>query len=456
MDEGTQRPSWPAGLSSIRSLGIPTVGAWILLVAWSCLAQVAPPPTKDLGPEVTRLVRQLNSDELTTREKAEEQLVALGPAALAHLPAINDRTPAEVAQRLTRIRQACEQARAEQAARGSTVTLKGNLPPTDIWADFAKQTGNAITDRRERDPDEVDPNVEVDFDKAPFWQALDETLDRAQLDIDSYSGEPDLSIVARRPGRASRAGRACYRGPFRIEAARFEALRDLRESGNRSLKLFLEVAWEPRLKPIVISQPLDAITAMAGDEAVTIDGRGEPTAPLGDGSASVELMIPLVSPARARDKISSLKGKLKVIVPGEVETFRFADLPIVKDAKEKAPLPKKVELRKAAVTVIVDTFRKNGEVWELQVRVRFDDPAGSLDSYLSGWLLNNQVYLEKKGQDPIEPGGQEQFLQNANEIGVKYLFDLPEGPKGLAFVYKSPTAVFEIPIEYELSELALP
>ena len=282
---------------------------------------------------------------------------------------------------------------------------------------------------------------------------MDQTLDAAGLDIDSYSGEPGISIVARSPGRIARTSRASYSGPFRIEAARFEALRDLRLEGNRSLKLMLDVAWEPRLKPILISQPLDEISAKAGDEAVRVDGQGEPTAPIGDQSASVELMIPLVSPARVRDKITSLKGKLKAIVPGEVEVFRFTDLPL---AKEKGGPPKKVEMRKAAVTVTLDSLRKNNEIWEMQVRVRFDDPGGALDSYLSGWLLGNEVLMEKAGSDPVEPGGQEQFLQTPNEVGVKYLFDLPDGPKGFAFVYKSPTAVFQIPVEYELKDLELP
>lgn len=427
-----------------------------LIFTTTCLAiaQVAAAPAAaDLGPDVARLVRQLNSDELTRRDQAEQQLIALGPAALPHLPATNDRTPAEVAQRLSRVRQAYEQARAEQAAQGATVSLSGDMPLAELLKDFAKQTGNSLADRREREEDAPDPALHVDFDKTLFWRALDQTLDQAGLDVDSYSGEPGVAIVGRMPGRVARTSRASYSGPFRLEPARFEAIRDLRNPDSRSLKLFIDVAWEPRLKPIVISQPLDQITAMAGDEEVPIDGQGEPTAPINDGSAAVELVIPLASPSRKQGKITSLKGKLKALVPGEVETFRFADLPT---GKEKEGGAKKVEQRKAAVTVALDGLRKNGEIWELRVRVRFDDPANALDSYLSGWLLNNEVFMEKKGQEPIEQGGYEQFLQTANEIGVKYLFDLPDGPKGFSFVYKSPTAVFTVPVEYEFKDLELP
>jgi hypothetical protein len=426
--------------------------ALILTSTWLAVAQVAAPPAAaDLGPEVSRLVRQLNSDELTRRDLAEKELIALGPAALAHLPATNDRTPAEVAQRLTRVRQAFEQARAEQAAQGSTVSLTGDLPLAQVLKDFSKQSGNALIDHREREEDAADPALHVDFEKTLFWRALDQTLDQAHLDVDSFSGEPGVTIVGRTPGRAARTSRASYSGPFRLEPARFEAVRDLRNPDNRSLKLFIDVAWEPRLKPIVISQPLDQISAMAGDDEVQVDGQGEPTAPIADSSASVELVIPLVSPSRKQGKITSLKGQLKALVPGEVETFRFSELPTTKEGAAK-----KIEQRKAAVTVTLDGLRKNNDIWELRVRARFDDPANALDSYLSGWLLNNEVYMEKKGQEPVEPGGFEQYLQTPNEVGVKYLFDLPDGPKGFAFVYKAPTAVFNVPVDYEFKDLELP
>jgi hypothetical protein len=405
----------------------------------------------DIAAEVARLAKQLNSDELTARNKAEEQLTALGPAALPHLPATTDRTPAEVATRLARVRQALQQARAQQAAEGSTVTLEGDLPPGLSLKDFSKQSGNTITDHRELDEDAKEPAVTVKFDKVLFWRALDELLDDANLDVDHFLGEPGIVVVARAPGRQPRTKGASYAGPFRLEATRFEALRDLRSPGNRSLKLFVEASWEPRLKPIIISLPLDEIRAMAGSEQVEIDGQGEPTAPIGDGASAIELEIPLRAPQRSIERIDSVKGRLKAIVPGDVETFRFVDLPVAKDGAAK-----KIEQRKASVTVTVDALRKNNDIWELELRVRFDDPSGALDSYLSGWLLGNEAFFEKPGDSPIEPGTLEQTRQLPNEIGVKYLFDLPQGPKGLTFVYKSPTAVFTIPVDYEFKDLELP
>src|SRR5262249_18192361 len=154
---------------------------------------------------------------------------------------------------------------------------------------------------------------------------------------------------ARGGERVSRGKLASYSGPFRLEPARFETYHDLRNSRNRSLKLFMEVAWESRLRPIVVSQPMDQITVTAGGKPVTRDRQGEPAASISDGSTGVELEIPLSSPERSVAKIDSLKGQLKVLVPGSMETFRFADLPTGKDAANK-----KIEQRKASVAVTIE------------------------------------------------------------------------------------------------------
>jgi hypothetical protein len=56
----------------------------------------------------------------------------------------------------------------------------------------------------------------------------------------------------------------------------------------------------------------------------------------------------------------------------------------------------------------------------------------------------------------IAYGGYEQTRQTKDEVGIMYLFPLLKGPEGLAFVYKTPTAIMEMPLEYELKDLDLP
>jgi hypothetical protein len=138
-----------------------------------------------------------------------------------------------------------------------------------------------------------------------------------------------------------------------------------------------------------------------------------------------------------------------------MQTFRFEQLPIVGEGAKPNDNVAKVEQRKAGVTVIIDQVRKNNEIWEVRTRVRFDKPGDSLESHRS-WIFRNELYLIGADKKKILPGGYEQTRQTENEVGIAYLFELPKGPQGMTFVYQTPTNVFEMPVEYELSDLLLP
>src|SRR5262249_27448046 len=154
-----------------------------------------------------------------------------------------------------------------------------------------------------------------------FWKAIDEVLDKAELTLYDYGGERGLFLINRPPNQLPRQEKASYSGPFRIEGTRFEVNSELRQPKNRSLKLFLNVGWEPRMMPIAIHQPLSEIKVVgSGDVAIEIEGdEGEPEASVSDDSSSAELQIALQLPPRSVEKIKSLKGKLKVMVPGPMQ-----------------------------------------------------------------------------------------------------------------------------------------
>ena len=166
--------------------------------------------------------------------------------------------------------------------------------------------------------------------------------------------------------------------------------------------------------------------------------RGQP------GDLTTELLIPLKLPERSIKQIASLKGKLTAMVPGRVETFRFADLAV-----------RGAEQRKAGVAVILDQVRRNNEIWEIRVVVRFDKAAGALESH-RGWVFNNEAYLETKDGQRINYDGFETTRQTEQDVGMAYYFDLEKGPTGLTFVYKTPSVVTQLPVEYEIKNLPLP
>jgi hypothetical protein len=220
-----------------------------------------------------------------------------------------------------------------------------------------------------------------------------------------------------------------------------------------SLKFFMEVTWEPRLQPFAIMQPLAEVSATtSGDQPIAAAGaEAEPEALVREGISAVELEIPLALPKRDVKTIARLGGKIVVLMPGPFEDFRFRELPLA----DKRGRASRVEQRKAGALVIVDHVRKNNEVWEVAVRVRFEGPSAALESHRS-WILENQAFFELADGTRIEPGGMEQTLQNKEETGINYFFDLKDGPKNLTFVYRTPIMVLELPVAYEFRDLPLP
>jgi hypothetical protein len=424
---------------------------WRFFVAIALVAAEAGGASgEELRPQVERLVKQLNSQELNERTDAEGQLIALGPKILEFLPTFKDGEGAAEAQKresVARIRGRLEKEMAEHSTQTTTITLHAaNKPLSEVLAEFTRQTGNKFKDvRRQMGQEVADPNVSIDFEKTPFWEALDKTLDQAKLTLYHFAENDALGITARGESQLPRFGRAAYAGALRLDATRLAAERDLRAAGNNSsLKLTLEIAWEPRMRPIILQQALADLRAVDDrGNAIQIDGHeAELERPVDATGTATEFLIPLANPPREAKKIASLKGKL---LPAKTESFEFADL---KNAK-------KVEQHKADVTVTIDDVLKNDAGWEIRVWVRFDKTAGALESF-RGWVFNNEAYLVAADGKRVSHSGFETTKQTDDEVGVAYLFDLPNGPDGLTFVYKTPAMLNSVPLDYELKDLPLP
>lgn len=421
-----------------------------LLIGCSVLGQAdAASASDELALEVRRLVRQLDDDLLEKRQAAEKELVELGPDVLKLLPPVTRNTSAEVKVRLDRVRKALETAAAELAAQASTVTLRGEMRLFEALAELEKQTGNKILDfRAQFRQQRTDPNVTADFDKTPFWIALDNLLDQAEMTVYNFSGrEGVVAIVGRNEKERNRADRATYSGMFRFEGMKVLAERDLRNPQNDSLKVVIELTWEPRLMPIVLHVALPEQRAIADTgEVVAVDSRqARLEIPVESSIAAAELQVPLMLPNRSVRKLASLKGKLLALVPGRTEAFEFESL-------ESA---KAVEQQKAGVTVILDQVRKNADLYEVRVRVRFDKADNALESH-RGWIYENEAYLLDPAGQKVDNDGIETYRQAADEVGLAYFFAREEGLKGCKLVYETPVLIMKMPVEYELKDIALP
>jgi hypothetical protein len=423
--------------------------ASLLLIGSLLAGQVNANGEDPLKAEVHTLVRQLGARQAATRNAAEQKLLQHGPMVLDMLPGAADIADEEVKERLARIRQKLQQIAAETATKASLVTIQSaEMPLSKILAAMQQQSGNRIVDvRRQLGQAVTDPSLKVDFQKTPFWKALDDVLDQAGLGVYTFGPQRAVNVVARGPGQLPRGGRASYSGPFRFEPVRIFASRDLRDPANGTLMLVVDVAWEPRLRPMGLKQRMADVTAVDenGKTLAVDDRKAEVESLVQTDATAVELELPLALPPRHVGEIASFKGNLQAMVPGKIETFTFSDLLTAKN----------VEKRIAGVTVTLEQVRQNSGLWEVRMRAKFDEAGESLESH-RGWILQNDAYLEGPDGKPIPYGSQETTQQNNNEIGLAYLFNLKEPPKNLKFVYKTPGVIVTTAFPYEIKGIKLP
>ena len=168
-----------------------------------------------------------------------------------------------------------------------------------MLAAITEQTGNKIVGPQDAAGAALpDPTLKIDLEKTPFWQALDQVLDQAGLSAYPFGDQKAIVLQPRLPGQALRSAAASYRGPFRFEAVEVQSKRDLRNPVNKALAVKIEAAWEPRLAPIALEEPLKKVVAL--------DDAGRPMAVVGtegtrENDVTAESMAKLLTvPLRCR------------------------------------------------------------------------------------------------------------------------------------------------------------
>ncbi len=420
-----------------------------------CACGIARGPSTLLGDEpelatqVEQLIAQLDADEITQRQAAEAELVALGTKILGLLPTPNGRMPQEMNLRLTRVRSLLEEAAARATTEPARITLAGDFPLSELLPKLREQTGNQVVDfRNQFGQTSRDPTIKVDFQNLPFWQALDQVMEQANLKLYAYSGEMrSIALVQMDEGERPPAGRVAYGGLFRFDPQTVRAVRNLRNPENDQLTLTVEVTWEPRILPIAISHPLDSLSA-TDEEGNTLPintSQQVLESSIQNTVSSIEVDLPLKLPARDVREIASLKGEIHALVPGREATFTFDQLTTARG----------VERKNAGVTVVLQRVRKNADVHQVRILVRFDEAGGALESH-RGWIYGNEAYLLDPNGNRVDLASLETTRQQVDEIGLAYNFATPGELKDYKFVYKTPAAIVSLPVKYELKNIALP
>jgi hypothetical protein len=280
-----------------------------------------------------------------------------------------------------------------------------------------------------------------------FWEALDQILDQAGLTLYPFGGDRSLVVSPRPENQLPRCGAAHYQGLFRFEPTHITAVRDLRNPTIAGMRVRMAIFWEPRTTPIYLSLPLNDVAVRDDrDRPIAVDGPGRTlTAVVESSIPMVEMEIPIELPQRDARRIVEFKGTLRAMIPGRVESFEFDDLAIADERLQ----------HRAGVTVTLERVRKNDDIYEVHLRVRFDDASNALESH-RGWIYKNPAYVVDSSGKQIESDSQRVLSQEEDAVSIAYLFALDQPLTNYRFVYRTPTLILRQPIPYELGTIDLP
>ncbi|MEC8336732.1 MAG: hypothetical protein VXZ84_01165 [Planctomycetota bacterium] len=406
-----------------------------------------------LQSRVRALTRQLAADRLTDRDRAEQQLLELGPAALAVLPNGDTRLPPEAKRRLRRIRRQLEAQKAGQSIAGSRVSIQATAQPLSALIEQLESTsGNRIVDYRAvRRQMQTEIPVSINFKDLTFWEALDRILRKAQMQIYPYAvdsgGRPlqGVAFIARDLTRRANSGPVNYQDGFRFEATKIIAERNYRDVDANGLAIHVETLWEPRLNPIQLTLLRNTVTAT--------DENGRAFVRKGNGQSEIAVnrtaplfVLPFQLPENNGSMIANLSGELECLLPSRRETFRFSKL------------SKDVTLQKenAGATVAIQSIRRGRGEWVIEIRVTIANAEKALESHRTGWMQRNAVYLQDPAGKKISPVRVEQTSEETNAFGFAFYFKPREPIAAYQFVYSVPTAFTTRRIPFRLEDLKLP
>jgi hypothetical protein len=415
------------------------------------------PGADDLKSKVDALVQELDAAKANVRQAAQEKLIKLGADVLPHLPAAEaEGLSAEQKRRIGEIRSALGHSTGKASLSGSKVTLSAKgITLSDAMAAIQRQSGNQIVDLREEFGQEVtNPEFPVEWKDKPFWEVLDEIASKTNIGFYLHTGERQIGLVMEPPKSMPTA----YAGPLRLQLHQI-VRRISYEDRQKECVLEFEIAWEPRVRPIlfevkpedleVVDDQGQKIAVEAGRDRPGAEDEGTALKASAEGSMiRADFIVRLAQPSRGAEKIKSLSGKMSVLMPTNIQTFDFADLAKAKDVKKQS----------GNVMVVLEKFRElDSGLWQADVLLQFDAKSEAFESYET-WFYDNEAFLQRAdGSRFANNAGQTLTESDDGRVGIQYRFvDAPGKMSDYKFVYKTPATILRETVPFELKDIELP
>jgi hypothetical protein len=404
---------------AVLSLAAAAISGWRAAAGSSCTRTIQDRLGGVCG-EADVLVKQLDAPTLADREEAERKLLELGSAVLEFLPGDEGVSSPEARFRLRRVREKLLLQLGKRMLEPSLVTVAEGVSISEALQQISLQSRNPV---RFVFADEgtqlraAEVRLPHSIDGEPFWKCLDKLLAAGGFSASFFAGESTIEIREGLGGWTPSWKSVCYVGPFRLEIVRV-LLADAEPSVKvRELTLWAQVAWEPRLRPIVLywlGEKFDAETTTGRRVRAAPGERTREIQPIGQGFF-VEVPIRLVAEEGVGDTLRIVRGVLAGVFPGPKVTFSFR----LQDRMPQA-------YRQGDATAILEAITPLADRIVARLRAAYGQAFTAFESH-RGWFYENRPVISLPQQGEVAPGNIEPVLQMPNQVALQVEFpDLAE------------------------------
>ena len=393
--------------------------------------------------QILKWVSELDADSLAVRRQASQRLIDLGPGLLRDLPPNRSTDSPERSEALIRIRRDLEVQLAEQMKRPSRVSLNGEMTLWEALQSIEEQTQNGF----DKLNTETEPQV-LDLEDVTYWDAISELLRKfPQFRLHPFRSLPGKLQLMLVPPDFSTTPPLHAGGVFLFEPMRVESTSDLTNPMLDTTAVMIRMRWEPRLRPLSIVHDLTRLQGTTDLEHVLTSDRGQERleTPVQSGMGWVDFRATLQKADRSDQWVEELQGSLRVTLPAVETSFQFKDL----------KLEQPIEQRTGKTVVTLMGTRKVNQLQSIQLRIRFDESTGSLESHRQ-WLFESPAILIDSDGNAVEYFTFETTLQKSDEVGISYLFGIDGDLADHVFEYRAPSAILTIEQDWAIQKLELP
>jgi len=294
--------------------------------------QASSPSTQPSPQQVAALIQAMGQDQYQARQKAQDDLIDLGPAVEPALrQAVADSTSPEIRSRAAA---AILQIEDRIADAPTFITLHAaGANPADVCAQISRQAHIGISGWppwvwNGGAPGRASP-VSLDVDQMPFWLAMQKFCDATHTEPGNVGN--DVDSITLMPHGGNGAGNAPWdqEGLFSIIAQQIVHNREVDlASGNSTKNDFVQIIVyaDPKVRILkyTVPQLLQAVDDLGNSMVSSATMNSFSSDPF--RSWSIQCDLPLQFPQHFGSKLSVIEGTIVVQVPAHTELLRIPDL----------------------------------------------------------------------------------------------------------------------------------